>query len=135
MSRRSDPDGDRFFALRTFRRDGSAAQTPIWLALSGGRWYGFTPGRSWKARRIRRSPVVEVASSDFDGRPIGPWCRGRARILLSGKATLATRALAAKYGKRFRLFQLVTLLGILRQHGGRGVGLEIVLDGVGDEIP
>lgn len=129
MSRRADPAGDRFFALRTLRRDGSIAATPIWLAPAGGRWYAYTPNRSWKVTRIRRNPRVEVAASDFEGRPFGPWHRGRARELPRRESHIATRALTAKYGNRFRLFRIVTLLGALRKHGGRGIGLEITLHG------
>lgn len=133
MSRKADPTADRFFALRTFRRDGSHAQTPIWLAPSQGRWYGFTPVRSLKVRRICRNPVVEVAPSDFDGRPHGPWRAARARILTGREASRATRALTAKYGIRFRVFRLITLLGRTRRRGGRGVGLEIVPDDQADK--
>lgn len=129
MSRRADPTGDRFFALRTFRRDGSAVATPIWLAPDRGRWYAYTPSRSWKVARIRRNSRVEVAASDSDGRPLGPFRPGRARIVPRREMHHATRVLAAKYGNRFRLFRLLILLVALRQHGGRGVGLEITLDG------
>ncbi len=129
MSRRADPAEDRFFALRTFRRDGSVAATPIWLAPDGGRWYDYTPNRSWKVTRIRRDSRVEIAASDFEGRPLGPWRPGRARALHRRESHIATRALTAKYGNRFRLFRVVTLVGTLRKHGGRGIGLEIALDG------
>jgi len=128
MSRRADPAGDRFFALRTFRRDGSVVATPIWLAPTGGRWYAYTPIRSWKVARIRRNPRVEVAASDFEGRPFGAWCQGRARVLHRRESRKARRALTAKYGNRFRLFRFVTMLGAGRKHGGRGIGLELTLD-------
>lgn len=116
-----------YYALRTFRRDGSPAGTPIWLAPAHGRWYAYTPGQSWKVKRIRNNPHVEVAASDFHGSPLGPWRPGGARILNRGESASATRALTAKYGRRFRLFRLITLLGALRRHGGQAVGLEISL--------
>lgn len=126
---RADPDGDRFFALRTLRRDGSTRSTPIWLAPAGGRWYACTPGRSWKVRRIRRDARVWVAAATFDGDPLGPWRPGHARILPRAELRVATRALTARYGNQFRLFRLLMLLGAPRAHGGRAVGLEISLDG------
>lgn len=125
---RDDPRGDRFFALRTFRRDGSAASTPIWLAPSAGRWYAYTSGRSWKVGRIRRDARVQVAVSDFAGEPQGPWRTGRARILPPAELGTAKQAMTAKYRNQFRLFTIATLLGSLRKHGGRAVGLEITLD-------
>ncbi|ASR35708.1 hypothetical protein BAY61_12625 [Prauserella marina] len=127
MAFRDDPDGDQFFALRTFRADGSAASTPVWLAPREGRWYGYTPGRSWKVARIRRDPRVEVAPSTFEGVPTGPWRSGSARVLRAPESRTAKRAMTGKYGNKFRVFVLTTLLGSLRRRGGRAVGLEISL--------
>lgn len=89
----ADPRGDQFYALTTFRRDGSAVSTPIWLAPAGGRWYGYTPARSGKVRRIARNENIEVASSDFHGEPRGDWRTGRARILPRSQLSTAKRAL------------------------------------------
>jgi hypothetical protein len=36
--------------------------------------------------------------------------------------------MTAKYGNKFRLFTIATLVGRPRKLGGRAVGLEIVLD-------
>ncbi len=128
MAFRDDPGGDQFFALRTFRRDGSAASTPVWLAPVGDLWYGYTPGRSWKVARIRRTARVEIAPSTFDGGPTGPWRSGSARVLSARELRTAKRAMTAKYGNKFRVFVITTLLGSLRKHGGRAVGVEISLD-------
>lgn len=125
---RADPHRDRFFALRTFRHDRTAKSTPIWLAPKGGRWYAYTPGRSWKVKRIRHNESVEVATSNFHGEPLGPWRAGHARVLPKTEFPLAKRAMRAKYGSQFLLFQLITLVGALRNHGGPAVGLEITLD-------
>lgn len=127
MAFRDDPGGDQFFALRTYRRDGSMASTPVWLAPAGGRWYGYTPVRSWKVVRIKRTPHVEIASSTFDGTPTGPFRPGVAHLLSGRQIRVAKRALLAKYGNRFRVFMIVTLAGRWRKRGGRAVGLEIAL--------
>lgn len=129
MKFQDDPQGDQFFALRTFRRDGSAVSTPIWLAPAGGHWYGYTPGRSGKARRIARNPNVEVAAANFEGEPRGDWRSGRARILPSSQSANARRALRAKYGAKFLLFVVTVLIGRPRRYGGHAVVLEITFDG------
>lgn len=130
---------NEYFALRTFRSDGSAATVPVWLAPdegaapaggadpAGGRLFGYTPSRSWKVRRISRDPRVEVAPSDFHGVPSGTWCPGRAQILERGASRPAKRALTAKYGRSFRFFRVVLLVSRPRARGGRPVGLEITL--------
>lgn len=125
----------QYFALRTFRGDGAPVSTPVWLAPAGRdglgeRLYAYTPARSWKVRRIRRNPVVEVAPSDFDGRvsPEDGWRRGQARVLTGAELRTAKRAMTAKYGNRFRWFTIVLLLGRPRRRGGPAVGLEIRLE-------
>ncbi|WP_425425503.1 PPOX class F420-dependent oxidoreductase [Amycolatopsis marina] len=120
--------GDEYFALRTFRQDGSPVSTPIWLAPADEYLYAYTPSRSWKIRRIRRNPTVEVAPSDFAGEPHGPWRPGRATVLPVSKLRIAKRAMTAKYGNKFRWFTVITLIGRPRKHGGRAVGIEISLD-------
>jgi len=127
MAFRSDPTGDQFFALRTFRADGSAVTTPVWLAPAGGHWYCYTPGRSWKVRRIRARPQVEVARSDFHGIPSGPFTTGRARVLTGKELRIARRALAKKYGMKFRVFTVIMLLTRFRRSMGPAVGLQITL--------
>jgi uncharacterized protein len=126
MGQRDDPTGDRFFALHTFRRDGTAVRTPIWLAGNGNRWYAYTPGRSWKVRRLRRDGRVEVARSDYHGEPRGAWHAGTARVVAGGDLRVIRRELTAKYGNRFRLFRLVTRIASPRN--GSPVGLVIDLD-------
>lgn len=79
MAGQASTGGEKYFALRTFRRDGSPVSTPIWLAPSVSRLYGYTPSPSWKVRRLRQNPRVEIAPSDFTGKPHGQWRSGNAR--------------------------------------------------------
>ena len=130
MSRQISPAGDEYFALRTFRRDGSPVSTPIWLAPARGYLYAYTPCRSWKVRRIRHDPKVEIAPSNFAGEPHGQWRSGHARVLSVTELRIAKRAMTEKYGNKFRWFTLITLIGRPRKNGGRAVGLEIRLDSV-----
>ena len=122
-----DDSGEDFYALTTYRRDGSAVSTPIWLAPANGRWYAYTASRSGKVRRLRRDPRVQLAPSDFHGEPAREATGGSARVLSDAELSTATRALTAKYGWKFRFFRLVSWLGRGRRSGGPPVGLEIVL--------
>ncbi|WP_235912157.1 PPOX class F420-dependent oxidoreductase [Ruania zhangjianzhongii] len=129
MQFQRDTSGEDFYALTTFRRDGTAVSTPIWLAPAKGCWYAFTAGRSGKVARLRRDPRVQVAPSDFHGEPAGAASEGTARVLPDAQFRTAVRALTAKYGWKFRFFRLVSWLGRGRRRGGPPVGLEIVLAG------
>lgn len=83
--------------LATFRRDGAPVGTPVNIAVDGGRAYVRTFDRSWKLKRIRNDPAVEVRPSNVRGRPTGPALRARARLLDGAEAAEASRAIAAKH--------------------------------------
>jgi uncharacterized protein len=114
-------------ALTTFRADGRPVTTPVWAAECDGRLLIWTPGRSAKARRIRRTPRVTVAVCDSSGELRGPAALGTARLLPRSGRRAARRAMAASYGLRFHWFRLVLQLSRLRRAGGSPVAIEIAL--------
>jgi PPOX class probable F420-dependent enzyme len=67
--------------LKTFKRDGTAVGTPVNIAFVGDRAFFRTWDTSWKAKRIRRTPDVEIAPSNVAGTPRGPAVEARARLL------------------------------------------------------
>jgi PPOX class probable F420-dependent enzyme len=93
-------DAASYINLKSFRRDGSAVDTPVWLAPLDGKLMVFTLGDSYKVKRIRRNPRVRVARCDVRGKLLGPWYDGRCRAV-EGEPELEKRtyaALRAKYG-------------------------------------
>lgn len=89
----------RTVLLTTYRRDGTPVGTPVHIAVDGERAYFRTWDTTWKLRRIRRNPTVEVAPSTVRGTPTGPAMRANARILEVGSAEArhAAQLLARKY--------------------------------------
>jgi PPOX class probable F420-dependent enzyme len=86
----------RTVLLTSYRRDGTPIGTPVSIAVDGDRAFVRTYDKSWKARRMRRNPEVEVAPSTTLGRPTGPAIRARARLLGDDEAAGAAKALARK---------------------------------------
>ena len=50
----------RFISLTTFRRDGTAVSTPVWVGRDGGALVVLTPAGSGKVSRLRHDPRVEM---------------------------------------------------------------------------
>lgn len=94
-----------FVDLVTFRADGSAAHTPVWVSGDGRRLFVSTFGDSWKVRRIRSDPRVAVAPCDGPGRllPGAVYVAGRAEVLDRSEFRDGVRAHRAKYGRHFSL--------------------------------
>ena len=83
--------------LTTYRRDGTGVGTPVHIAVDGDRAFVRTWDTTWKLKRIRNNPEVEVAPSTVGGRPTGPAIRARARVLDGDEAAYAAELLARKY--------------------------------------
>jgi len=83
--------------LTTYRRDGTPVGTPVHVAVDGDRAFVRTWETTWKLKRIRRIPGVEVRPSTFGGRPTGAAIWARARILEGEESARAGRMPDRKY--------------------------------------
>ncbi|WP_162924657.1 PPOX class F420-dependent oxidoreductase [Rubrobacter indicoceani] len=98
-------EGQRYASLSTFKRSGEAVVTPVWFAEAENRLYVMTIDGTGKVKRIRNNPSVTLAPCDFRGRLLGGAVGGRARMLSEERdERRADRALAGKYGFRYRAF-------------------------------
>lgn len=71
--------------LRSFRKDGTPVDTPVWCTpYDHGKLVCYTDDRSFKAKRVRRNPDVELAACDTVGRNSTGWYRARCRIVDNG---------------------------------------------------
>jgi PPOX class probable F420-dependent enzyme len=94
-----------FVDLVSFRSDGTAAHTPVWVSGDGERLFVSTFGDSWKIRRMRTNPLVAVAACDGPGNllPGESYVAGRAEVLDRSEFRPGVRAHRAKYGGHFSL--------------------------------
>jgi PPOX class probable F420-dependent enzyme len=95
----------KYVNLRSFKRDGSPVDTPVWFAVVDGRVVIFTDGTSYKVKRIERNARVELARCDVRGGLLGPWFPGTCRAVRNEPEHIARAydALNAKYGWLMRL--------------------------------
>ncbi|HXC51603.1 MAG TPA: PPOX class F420-dependent oxidoreductase [Candidatus Limnocylindrales bacterium] len=117
--------------LTTFKRDGSRVSVPIWQAVGGDRIYMFTEAASWKVKRLRNNPRIELTTCDWRGNPDGgPTWTGSGHVV-GDKATVARayEAIDRKYGWQKWLLDIVSKIG--GRYNGRAV-LEITLDEAAD---
>jgi PPOX class probable F420-dependent enzyme len=93
----------RTILLTTYKRDGTAVETPVSIAFEGDRAYFRSYSKAWKTKRLRNNPHVLVAAATLRGRRTGPPVSARATLLGDEQARVAARALA----RRHRLLQAV----------------------------
>lgn len=107
----------RYALLRTFRRDGSPVDTPVWFALDDGSIV-FRTRIGPKTRRIARCPSVELIPCDYRGRSShsAPALGGRATILSGDEAETANRALHRRYGWQWNIVPMIPVPGVNNVH-------------------
>ncbi|MFG1932902.1 PPOX class F420-dependent oxidoreductase [Mycobacterium sp. NPDC048908] len=107
----------RYAMLRTYRRDGSAVDTPIWFDLHGNGLV-FRTKVGPKTKRLVARPEVELTACDHRGRIVRGAGRfaGRATILSGREATLANDALHRRYGWQWNVVPLIKIPGVANVH-------------------
>lgn len=92
--------------LTTFRKDGRAVPTPVWVARDGDELVVYSAPDAGKVKRVRRDGAVRIAPCTLRGTPTGPDVAGHARLLDDDGVRHAQAALAKKYGILYRLTAL-----------------------------
>jgi uncharacterized protein len=115
-----------YVALTTYRKDGTAIATPVWVSRAGETLYVWTQADSGKVKRIRNRGHVMVAPSDARGVPQGAAVDASARVLDDPAEIAAVEAAhRAKYGVQFRLFHLAGRV-LRRGRGYVGIAVTVV---------
>ena len=128
MNRSTPLDDAQYVSLRSYRKNGSAADTPVWIAPLDGKLMVFPLEDSYKVKRIARNSAVQLARCDARGGNLGEWRSGRCIAVARGseQERRAYDAFNRKYGLIMRLGTLFsTLVGRVRKR----LVLEVTLDG------
>ncbi|WP_329563062.1 PPOX class F420-dependent oxidoreductase [Kitasatospora sp. NBC_01266] len=114
----------KYLLVTSYKKDGTAVPTPVWVVRDGGALGIWTVADSWKVKRIRRRSEVLVGPCDVRGRPTGASVPATAELLDAAGAVRYRQLLGRKYGLLGRL----TLLGSRLRRGADGtVGIRITL--------
>ena len=85
--------------MRSFRKDGTPVDTPLWVVYVAGRLGSYTDDRSFKAKRVRNNSQVEVAACDVWGRRSTAWYAATCRVVEQPeRRETIFRTIAKKYG-------------------------------------
>ncbi len=110
-------NSSRYASLRSYRRDGTAVDTPIWFHLDGSALV-FRTKRGPKTARLTANPDVELRVCDHKGRvpASAPVITGRASIMSGPEAERANAALHRRYGWQYTVVPLLRIPGITNVH-------------------
>lgn len=107
----------RYALLRSYRRDGTPIDTPIWFVLDGTSLL-FRTKVGPKTKRLVAQPNVELRPCDVRGEvtkgavPV----TGVARILSGVEAEAGNRALHKRYGWQYNVVPMIKIPGVTNVH-------------------
>lgn len=107
----------RYALLRTYRRDGTPIDTPIWFTLDGNALF-FRTKVGPKTKRLTAHPHVELRPCDHKGRPHegAPPVKGVAHVLSGAEAEAGNRALHKRYGWQYNVVPMIKIPGVTNVH-------------------
>ncbi|KUN38434.1 PPOX class F420-dependent oxidoreductase [Streptomyces longwoodensis] len=112
----------KYLLLTSYRKNGTAVATPVWVVRDGDALGVWTTADSWKVKRIRARPGVLVGPCDLRGHPTGDQTPATAEIVDAATVGRYRQLIARKYGLTGRL----TLLGSRLRRGLDGtVGIRV----------
>ncbi|MFS0793869.1 PPOX class F420-dependent oxidoreductase [Microbacterium sp. 1P10AE] len=118
-----------FVSLSTYRRDGSAVATPVWIARDGDELIVTTERKTGKVKRLRNDDRVTLRPCSRMGTVAQDaiTVQGRARIASpSTEDDRANSALRRKYGWQFRaIIGFEALVRRVQRRAGERVILRI----------
>lgn len=108
MTTFEDLSNAEYVSIESFRKNGSGVRTPVWMTAEDGKLYCWTGRDSWKVKRIRNNPDVNLAVCDQRGKIESEWVSAQGQVLDSPQEVATQeKRMAKKYGLFFRLFQFV----------------------------
>jgi PPOX class probable F420-dependent enzyme len=111
-----------YVLVTSFRKDGRAVRTPVWVVGDGEAIAIWTVRDSGKVKRIRRDGSVLVGPCDVRGRLTGAQVPGHATILDPAGSAHIKELLRQKYG----VWGRITLWGSKIRRGEEGtLGIRI----------
>ena len=114
----------KYLLITSYRKNGTAVSTPVWVVRDGDTLGVWTVADSWKVKRIRARADILVGSCDLRGNPTGDQVPATAEICDPETTARYRTLIARKYGIVGRL----TLLGSRLRRGLKGtVGIRVTV--------
>lgn len=101
---------EKFVSLTTFKRNGDAVASAMWIARDGESLVAWTPADTWKVKRVARDPRVTLTASGRTGKVAenAPVFAGSAEVLRDpGEVARVEGLIKRKYGFEFRIITFV----------------------------
>ena len=94
--------GHKYINLETYRKNGTAVQTPVWFVIDDGQVFVTTRPDTGKVKRLKNNQSVKIMPCGMRGESKGEWMAGTARFASDSETENAGKLRQKKYGIRAR---------------------------------
>lgn len=119
----------KYLSLTTFRRDGTAVATPVWLVRDGDALRVITQADSGKAKRLRNDPRVLVAPCDARGNLKGEQVEATATLEDADETSRTAQLIEKRYGVLGRLLMWRSRRAASKPGAAGQVGIRVSVAG------
>jgi len=117
----------KYLSLTTYRRDGTAVATPVWLVRDGDALRVITQASSGKVKRIRNNSSVLIASCDSRGRLSSGQVPAVATLQDSAETMRTSAMITRRYGLLGRLLMWRSARAARRTGEPTAAGISITM--------
>ncbi len=104
----NDPLGQfrsgKYLSIITYTKSGKEIATPVWFVATSDTVYIATPKITFKIRRLKKDPRVQIAPCSRDGKVLGSYVVGTAKIIPEGEQMAIFDQFRKKYGALFKIW-------------------------------
>ncbi len=93
-----------YLSIITYTKSGKEIPTPVWFVAEKDKVYIATPKTTFKIRRIKNNPRVQIASCSRNGKVIGTYITGTAKLMPVEEQTITYNLFRKRYGVIFKLW-------------------------------
>jgi uncharacterized protein len=107
---------EKFVSLTTFKKNGDAVASPMWIGRDGDDLVVWTPAEAWKVRRVRRDPRVRLIPCGRTGKvdTTQPVVNGQAEVIDDHREVSRIESIIKrKYGLVYRVMTIVETIAAL----------------------
>lgn len=116
---------EKYVSLETFRTNGTPVRTPVWFVEYDRLIWIITRELTGKVKRLANNDKVNIAVSNFSGKPKGIWFSAHAKLIQGNLAEKAMSLRNKKYGF------MAKLIGFFSAKKGKYVVYSLKLDDYG----
>lgn len=113
---------EKYIVLETFRKNGISVRTPVWFVEDDSLIWVITRELTGKVKRLRHNNKVNIAISNFSGKPKGKWFSAQAKLIQDDLAEKAISLRNKKYGF------MAKMIGFFSAKKGKYVVYSLKLD-------